>query len=52
LVQDDASALDLPTIRAWCLILRLTLSEYLGLGPLNSTASAIARRSELVRPTW
>jgi glutaminyl-peptide cyclotransferase len=37
--QDDATALDLPTIRAWCLIVRLTVAEYLGLGPGNGTVS-------------
>lgn len=32
-IQDDASVLHLPTIRAWCMILRVTLAEYLGLEP-------------------
>lgn len=31
--QDDASALDLPTLRRWNLILRLFTLEYLGLDP-------------------
>ena len=32
-VQDDATALDLPTLRAWNLILRVFFAEYLGLRP-------------------
>ncbi|EIN07213.1 glutaminyl-peptide cyclotransferase-like protein [Punctularia strigosozonata HHB-11173 SS5] len=32
-LQDDASALDLPTMRRWNLILRVFMSEYLGLKP-------------------
>lgn len=32
-IRDDASALDLPTIKAWALIVRLTVAEYLGLDP-------------------
>ena len=31
--QDDATALDLPTLRAWNLILRVFFAEYLGLRP-------------------
>jgi glutaminyl-peptide cyclotransferase len=34
--QDDASALDLPTLRRWNLILRLFTLEYLGLDPPGS----------------
>lgn len=34
--QDDADILDLPTIKAWALILRLTVAEYLGLDPTIS----------------
>ncbi|KZT09609.1 uncharacterized protein LAESUDRAFT_695278 [Laetiporus sulphureus 93-53] len=37
-LQDDATALDVPTMRRWNLILRVFMSEYLGLRP-----SAIAR---------
>ncbi|GAA5825448.1 hypothetical protein JCM3770_000811 [Rhodotorula araucariae] len=32
-IKDDASALDLATMKAWSLILRLTVAEYLGLDP-------------------
>ncbi|GAA5846499.1 hypothetical protein JCM3766R1_002510 [Sporobolomyces carnicolor] len=32
-IQDDASALDLDTIKSWALIVRLTVAEYLGLDP-------------------
>lgn len=31
--QDDATALDIPTMRRWNLILRVFMSEYLGLRP-------------------
>ena len=31
--QDDASALDIPTMRRWNLILRVFMSEYLNLKP-------------------
>ena len=34
--QDDASALDLPTLRAWNLIFRVFFAEYLGLRPESS----------------
>lgn len=42
--QDDAAALDLPTIKAWALILRLTVAEYLGLDPNASLANANDQR--------
>ncbi|EPS96822.1 hypothetical protein FOMPIDRAFT_1052943 [Fomitopsis schrenkii] len=32
-IKDDATALDIPTMRRWNLILRVLLSEYLGLRP-------------------
>ncbi|GAA94183.1 hypothetical protein E5Q_00831 [Mixia osmundae IAM 14324] len=32
-LRDDASGLDLPTIHAWALIVRLATAEYLGLSP-------------------
>ena len=32
-LKDDKSALDLDTIKAWALIVRLTVAEYLGLDP-------------------
>lgn len=38
-VQDDVSALDLGTVKAWALIVRLAVAEYLGLDPeLNQRA--------------
>ncbi|KAJ9103686.1 hypothetical protein QFC20_004689 [Naganishia adeliensis] len=42
--QDDASALDLPTMRRWNLILRLFTLEYLGLDPTGNLERA--ERSE------
>ena len=36
--QDDVTALDLPTIKAWALIVRLAVAEYLGLGPAPTSA--------------
>lgn len=58
-MQDDATALDIPTMRRWNLILRVFMSEYLGLRPDLSVRSLpvepppIAHRSidELVRST-
>jgi hypothetical protein len=44
--QDDATALDLPTLRAWNLILRVFFAEYLGLRP------ELLRRSEPSSPTY
>ncbi|GJN88459.1 hypothetical protein Rhopal_001425-T1 [Rhodotorula paludigena] len=38
-IADDASALDLPTIKAWSLIVRLTVAEYLGLDPTADLAN-------------
>ncbi|KAI0344851.1 hypothetical protein BDW22DRAFT_1391879 [Trametopsis cervina] len=35
-LKDDASALDIPTMRRWNLILRVFISEYLGLRPDSS----------------
>ncbi|KAL8292879.1 hypothetical protein RQP46_000573 [Phenoliferia psychrophenolica] len=32
-IKDDVTALDLPTIKAWALIVRLAVAEYLGLAP-------------------
>lgn len=47
--------LDLPTIRAWTLLIRLTVAEYLGLDPELATGEsdikqdgAARRRTELV----
>jgi hypothetical protein len=34
--QDDATALDMPTLRAWNLIFRVFFAEYLGLRPESS----------------
>ncbi|GAA5941807.1 uncharacterized protein JCM15063_000779 [Sporobolomyces koalae] len=45
-LADDATALDLDTIKAWALILRLTVAEYLGLDPqlaISSPLSPVAR---------
>lgn len=42
--QDDANALDLPTIKAWAMIIRLTIAEYLGLDPkLLSSVGQVAK---------
>ena len=50
--QDDATALDLPTMRRWNLVLRVFMSEYLHLRPEDTTSARPVRRSnaELVRP--
>ncbi|KZV96162.1 hypothetical protein EXIGLDRAFT_671319 [Exidia glandulosa HHB12029] len=48
-IRDDASALDLPTMRRWNLILRVFFSEYLGLRPdIPSTAGTTGARSSKV----
>ncbi|KIP10852.1 hypothetical protein PHLGIDRAFT_183783 [Phlebiopsis gigantea 11061_1 CR5-6] len=36
-LRDDASALDIPTMRRWNLILRIFMCEYLGLEPSSSS---------------
>ncbi|EMD38184.1 hypothetical protein CERSUDRAFT_82427 [Gelatoporia subvermispora B] len=38
-IKDDATALDVPTMRKWNLILRVFMSEYLGLRPEFSSRS-------------
>ncbi|GAA5833330.1 hypothetical protein JCM11251_005206 [Rhodosporidiobolus azoricus] len=43
-IRDDASALDLPTIKAWALIVRLTVAEYLGLDPALEGVDEMSRR--------
>jgi len=49
-LADDASALDLPTLRRWNLILRVFMSEYLHLQPQDfasrSESSKMVQRSE------
>ncbi|KAF8163508.1 hypothetical protein B0H34DRAFT_650269 [Crassisporium funariophilum] len=49
-LKDDASALDLPTLRRWNLILRVFMSEYLQLRPQDlasrSETSSTVQRSE------
>lgn len=51
---DDASAIDLPTIQAWSLILRVVTAEYLDLfdGNSDDLASSHTRptRDELASP--
>ncbi|BGP13990.1 hypothetical protein JCM10213v2_001928 [Rhodosporidiobolus nylandii] len=44
-IKDDASALDLPTIKAWSLIVRLTVAEYLGLDPALEGQDEMQRRA-------
>jgi len=48
--QDDASALDLPTLRRWNILLRVFMSEYLNLRPSDlatrSDASSPVQRSD------
>lgn len=39
IVQDDVTALDVPTMRRWNLILRVFVSEYLGLRPKIASKS-------------
>ncbi|OCH86894.1 hypothetical protein OBBRIDRAFT_782459 [Obba rivulosa] len=41
-IKDDATALDIPTMRKWNLILRVFMSEYLGLRPDLSSRSLSA----------
>ncbi|GAA5862096.1 hypothetical protein JCM8547_007738, partial [Rhodosporidiobolus lusitaniae] len=43
---DDASALDLPTIKAWALVVRLTVAEYLGLDPALAGVDEMSRREK------
>ncbi|KAG6868819.1 hypothetical protein C0993_009701 [Termitomyces sp. T159_Od127] len=43
--KDDASALDIPTMRRWNIILRVFLSEYLHLRPGDSPSPSIFHRS-------
>ncbi|GAA6026923.1 hypothetical protein JCM8097_005965 [Rhodosporidiobolus ruineniae] len=43
-LADDANALDLPTIKAWALIVRLTVAEYLGLDPALEGVDEMSRR--------
>ncbi|KAK4058670.1 hypothetical protein OIO90_000114 [Microbotryomycetes sp. JL221] len=43
-IKDDASALDLNTIKAWTLIIRITIAEYLGLDPSVGPEIAIGDR--------
>ncbi|GAA6001004.1 hypothetical protein JCM10207_007370 [Rhodosporidiobolus poonsookiae] len=45
-MRDDASALDLPTIKAWSLIVRLTVAEYLGLDPALDGVDEMQRRAK------
>lgn len=55
LTQDDATALDIPTMRRWNLILRIFMSEYLGLLPdvAHSTRDAPAfQRSSAELVSW
>ncbi|KAF8969869.1 hypothetical protein BDZ97DRAFT_1725568 [Flammula alnicola] len=46
-LMDDASALDLPTLRRWNIMLRVFVSEYLNLQPrdFDSSPESIVRRS-------
>jgi glutaminyl-peptide cyclotransferase len=46
--KDDASALDVPTMRRWNLILRVFMCEYLGLNPARIRASGRRATDELV----
>ena len=54
--QDDASALDIPTMRQWNLVLRIFMAEYLHLRPntlpsARESANSVRRsESELVSP--
>lgn len=46
-LRDDASALDLPTIRAWSMIMRGLVAEYLQLGDAIVESRRLKRRDEL-----
>ncbi|GAA5900524.1 uncharacterized protein JCM6883_002871 [Sporobolomyces salmoneus] len=46
-IADDATALDLDTIKAWALIMRLTVAEYLGLDPELNRTNHEEKRDEL-----
>lgn len=48
--QDDASALDLLTLKKWSLIFRVFIAEYLHLEP-NTNASSSRDPADLVRST-
>lgn len=50
-VQDDATALDLPTLRRWNLILRVFFCEYLGLDPLEVSSIAATEKSRSEQST-
>lgn len=43
--KDDASALDIPTMRRWNIMLRVFLSEYLHLRPEDTPSPSILHRS-------
>ncbi|KIJ69129.1 hypothetical protein HYDPIDRAFT_144829 [Hydnomerulius pinastri MD-312] len=43
-LKDDATALDIPTMRRWNLILRVFMSEYLGLYPEPSPSPSVHER--------
>jgi len=41
--------LDLPTIKAWTLLIRLTIAEYLGLDPALASAEEDGKRDDTAR---
>ncbi|GAA5980885.1 hypothetical protein JCM5350_003741 [Sporobolomyces pararoseus] len=47
-LEDDSSTLDLDTIKAWALIIRLTVAEYLGLDPEIQRRPTENKRQELI----
>ncbi|KAH8107941.1 hypothetical protein BXZ70DRAFT_884538 [Cristinia sonorae] len=50
-LEDDATALDIPTMRRWNLILRVLMSEYLGLRPNDGSHSSRTSDSYVERDT-
>lgn len=53
IVQDDATALDLDTMKRWNMLMRIFMSEYLGLQPEAEQKSRTLERDngDLVRTT-
>ncbi|KAH8928372.1 hypothetical protein BT69DRAFT_562088 [Atractiella rhizophila] len=47
-IEDDASALDYETVKAWALITRLVVAEYLGLAPPEEGVRIVRSVHELV----
>ncbi|KAG9053085.1 hypothetical protein FS842_008704 [Serendipita sp. 407] len=48
-LQDDASALDIPTMKRWNLIFRVFATEYLRLNPSRQKAAKRSIKEDIVR---